>query len=385
MHHLLTRLRRTKMILTGLVLVVLGVVLIVVGKQNGDADGWIGLIPWNELGGILVGAGLLSVWLDYVFSREQAEIDELRLRRLLEEHAPTMRDAVLKAFAANHEDLKRVATPEMLDQMISNSLALRLDDEQFASEVYEDIRDQAIAARERWHDASLSIDLSPLPFAKSSAHRTNSADDRGALFAVTARWEYTVIPAYAERRFVCLSDRDEYADLIHARDGSSAWFVGESLDIDASAPSTFELLRFTVDGEDRPIRRSERKRSQTYTASIGAEHVKAGRPVTISYTYRTVTAQAGHMLFFEIEQPTRDLVIDFDYSASGIAHVNVLDLIPSVRPTRIERTPAELQHTAIRVEVDGWTFPRSGVAFVWTLEAERTAGGAQRPTVPAMV
>lgn len=44
-----------------------------------------------------------------------------------------------------------MATPDMLDQLISNSLALRLDDPQFAGEVYRDIRDQAVLAQERWH------------------------------------------------------------------------------------------------------------------------------------------------------------------------------------------------------------------------------------------
>ena len=38
-----------------------------------------------------------------------------------------MRDAVLEAFAANHDDLARIATPHMLDHVITNSLALRLD------------------------------------------------------------------------------------------------------------------------------------------------------------------------------------------------------------------------------------------------------------------
>lgn len=129
-------------------------------------------------------------------------------------------------------------------------------------------------------------------------------------------------------------------------------------------------MQFTVNGEERPIRRTERKNAQTYSANVGAEHIKAGEPVTISYTYRTVTQINGHVLFFDIEQPTRDLSIDFDYTDCGIDRVSVLDLVPSVRPTRIERTPPTLSSSGVRVELDGWTFPRSGVAFVWMLGRE---------------
>lgn len=47
------------------------------------------------------------------------------------------------------DDLKRVANPELLDDIASNVMSLRLGDEQFAREIYRDIRDQAIHA-ERW-------------------------------------------------------------------------------------------------------------------------------------------------------------------------------------------------------------------------------------------
>jgi hypothetical protein len=140
MFDILNRLYRTKMLLSCILLVVIGTVLIIVGHHfdQAHAAAFLKLLPWSEFGGIFVGAGVLSVWLDHFFAREQDALDEQRLRRLLHEQAPAMRDAVLEAFAANQEDLVRVATPETLDQIIINSLALRLLDQQFASEVYAD-------------------------------------------------------------------------------------------------------------------------------------------------------------------------------------------------------------------------------------------------------
>lgn len=60
-----------------------------------------------------------------------------------------MRDAVIEEFTIHPEDLKRVANPELLDRLASNVMALCLGDEQFAHEIYRDVRDQKICAAER--------------------------------------------------------------------------------------------------------------------------------------------------------------------------------------------------------------------------------------------
>lgn len=364
------RLHRTKMILSCLVLVALGITLLAVQRLLDDVTGWLRLLPLGEVGGIVVVGGLLSIPVDAYLRNVRSTVDRLNLSRLLDEHTPAFVDATIRSFAAKREDLKRVATPEFLDQLISNSLALRLGDEQFASEIYTDIRDQAIQASERWHDASLSIDLKPLPMGRGAPTGSTPSSTTGPFFLVTVRWEYTTVPQHAQRRFACVSDRDEYAELAAERGATSAWFMQPGSGIEANHPDAFQLLRFTVDGEDRPIRRSERKTSQTYTASLGADVVKAGEPVTITYTYQLRMARTGHLLFFDIEQPTRDLRVDFGYADCAIASVSVLDLVPSVRPTRIERPPEGAATDTIRVNLDGWIFPRSGVAFVWTLEGE---------------
>ena len=382
MHDLIDRLYRTKMLLSSIILAVAGTLLIVIDNQiNAHPSlAWLSPFPWSELGGILFGAGLLSIWLDHFFQREQDAADDLRLRQLLNDQAPAMRDAVLEAFAANHDDLVRVATPELLDQIIGNSLALRLHDEQFAHEIYGDIRDQAVNATERWYDAALSIDLSPLPMGSGTPSRSTAGSATSNHFTVTMRWEYKVVPQHPQRRFVCTSDRTEYNELANQRGDTSAWYLKPSVGVDASQQDAFELVQFSVDGVPRPIRRSVRKNSQTYTVSVGPDAIKAAEPVTIAYTYRAITSQAGHLLFFDIEQPTRDLKVEFDYSDCGIASVSTLDLIPAIRPTRIERTPASLPATSIRLDLDGWIFPRSGIAFIWTLESEdRHAAAALEP------
>lgn len=51
--------------------------------------------------------------------------------------------------------------------------------------------------------------------------------------------------------------------------------------------------------------------------------------------------------------------------------VSTLGLIPSTRPTLTERSPEASLIRTVRVGIDGWVFPRSGAAFVWT----RSRGG----------
>jgi hypothetical protein len=53
--------------------------------------------------------------------------------------------------------------------------------------------------------------------------------------------------------------------------------------------------------------------------------------------------------------------VELDYADCGIANIAALDLIASVRLTRSERPPTPLDQDRIRVEIQGWIFPRSGV------------------------
>jgi hypothetical protein len=190
-----------------------------------------------------------------------------------------------------------------------------------------------------------------------------AAGQSESLFVVTVRWEYTVIPRFHSRRFACVSDRDEYHDLMQDAGDTSAWWFTPKGGIDANSRDAFEVVRFTVDGDERPIRRAEKKNGQVYTVPLGVEE-NHNEPVRISYTYRTITAERGHLLYIDIEQPTRGVEVALDYGDCDIEQVSVLDLIASSRTTRVERTPASVPGRSVSVSFDGWASPRSGVGFV---------------------
>ncbi|TLG09447.1 hypothetical protein FEK35_15080 [Nocardia cyriacigeorgica] len=364
MNDALTRLIRTKKILAGIVFVAVGVIFMVAARAIPSVRelGWLALIPWTEFGAILVGAGVFSIWLDSYFERERSEADEARLRRLLSEQAPAIRDAVIEGFAFENEDLRRVATPRLLDAIIGNSLAIRLDDREFAHELYADIRDQAVRSVERWHDLKISVRLSMLnrvtegdPIPRSGAGR----------MVITVRHEYTTIPSSPVRQFVSLSDLDEYRQLIQDPASTFAWYYRPGNGVDAGTKDAFELVQFTVDGEERPIRRTARKGAQTYHVTLGIPEHERDREHTIAYTYRLMPADHNRLLHFGVDQPTRGVDIELDYSDTDITHVNMIDFIPSSQKSVVIKSPDTVPGKTIGLQFDSWVMPKGGAAFVW--------------------
>ena len=375
MNDVLNRLLRTKKILAGLVFVFVGITFMTAGSAIPAVRelGWLNALPWTELGGILFGAGLFSLWLDSYFERERGEADEARLRRLLIEQAPAMREAVIKGFAFEDEDLRRVATPELLDNIIGSSLAMRLGDDEFARELYADIRDQAVQSVERWDDATISIRLSMLRRNPEGVPHPSLSD--GGL-GITVTQEYTTVPASDVRRFVSVSDIEDYRALSHDPATTFVWYYNPTSGIDASAKDAFELVQFTVDGEERPIRRSSRKDSQTYSVNLGVDG-DPKRPRTIGFTYRLQQAPHSRWMQFYVDQPTRGVDIELDYSDTDIAYVNMIDFIASSQKSIRSKTPDSVPDKKVGLRFDGWVMPHGGVAFVWVRERDLAAKAEQ--------
>ena len=84
------------------------------------------VLPLGELGGTLFGTGLLSTFFEYTFRRDQERAVTERFRQTIHEEAPALRDAVIEAFRFDRQDVARIATPELLDDLARTSLGLRL-------------------------------------------------------------------------------------------------------------------------------------------------------------------------------------------------------------------------------------------------------------------
>ena len=360
-HH---RLRRLKAALLAVSLTLAGILLMMLNAWLSplqlESWQWLHALPLGELGGTLFGAGLLSTFFEYNFRRDQEAHTLARFRQIIREEAPAMRDAVVEGFAIHPEDLKRVATPELLDDIAANVMALRLGDEQFAREIYRDIRDQAIRAAERWYDVAVRVRLS------TAVERSTAGTP---LLDVTVEWEYSTVPSSATRRFACVSDQDEYNELRQDVPATSTWFMAPRPGMDARRREAYELLELTVDGRPQPIRRSTRATGQTYSVDLD-EDARSGKPVRIRQVFRTITPQWSHRLYFAVRQPTRGWSLRLDYTDTNIGDMRVNDTVATAPAARIVRSPEAVPGKVIALESAGWLMPGSGVAFTWTLDEE---------------
>ena len=210
------RLRKTKAAFLAVVLTLAGVLLIMLngwlsGLNLGDWA-WLHALPLGELGGTLFGAGLLGTLFEYSFRKDQEAATTRQFHQIIHDEAPAMRDAVIEGFRFNTDDLERIATPKLLDELAVNSLGMRFGDTAFGREVYGDIKHQAITAEERWYDARVDATLgiprvrgvTPNPF-----------------FDLLVRWEYTVVPKHRFRKFAVVSDRQRYDQMVAERGETS--------------------------------------------------------------------------------------------------------------------------------------------------------------------
>ena len=360
-HH---RLLRLKAALLAVSFTLAGILLMMLNAwlaplRLGDWQ-WLHALPLGELGGTLFGAGLLSTFFEYTFRRDQEAHTLARFRQIIREEAPAMRDAVVEGFAIHPDDLKRVATPELLDDIAANVMALRLGDEQFAREIYRDIRDQAIRAAERWYDVAVRVRLS------TAVERSTAGTP---LLDVTVEWEYTTVPSSATRRFACVSDQDEYNELRQDVPATSTWFMAPRPGMDARSQESYELLELTVDGRPQPIHRTVQEAGQTYRVQLD-DAAQSGEPVRIRQLLRVVTPAWGHRLFVELPQPARGLSLRVDYTDTAIAEMMITDTVAATQVARVHRSPKAVSSRVVSLDMPGWLLAKTGFAVTWTLESE---------------
>ena len=359
------RLLKTKAALLAVSFTLIGILLIMLNAwlatlSLGDWS-WLHHLPLDEVGGPLLGAGLVSTVLDYSYWRDQEDVAIQRTQQAIVDLSPAKLWSVLCEGLARHpSELARLTTPERLDDAAAAIMAQRLGDEQFAREIYCDIRDQAIRAAERWYDVEARVRLS------TAVERSTAGTP---LLDVTVEWEYTTVPSSATRRFACVSDQDEYNELLADTPATAAWLLQNRPGVDAASRSSYQLLELTVDGRSQTIRRSTRKTGQTYSVSLDEDAVQK-RPVRIRQVIRTVVPRWGHRLFFEVAQPTRDLSVHLDYSNTTIADLRVSDTVATAQAARVTRMPDAVPGKAVTVEASGWLMPHSGFAFTWALQDE---------------
>ncbi len=356
------RLRKTKAAFLATALTLAGVLLIMLngwlsGLNLGDWS-WLHALPLGELGGTLFGAGLLGTLFEYSFRKDQEAATARQFRQIIHDEAPAMRDAVIEGFRFNTDDLERIATPRLLDELAVNSLGMRFGDAAFGREVYGDIKHQAITAEERWYDARVDATLG-IPRVRSVAPNP--------FFDLLVRWEYTVVPKHRFRKFAVVSDRQRYDQMVAERGETSVWFRRPVPGVAVTDPAVFALEQFTINGKAIPFTRQADDVSQVYIVDLGEQVVRDEKPVVVSFAFRTLVPRDGHVVHIDIDRPTKGLEVELTYDAAAIRRVRLMDFASRGDGGRII---TESEIPVVRYRYDGWLFPRAGLVFAWTLADE---------------
>lgn len=363
------RLRKTKAALLATVLTLAGILLIMLsgwlsGLNLGDWS-WLHALPLGELGGTLFGAGLLGTLFEYSFRKDQEAAATRQFRQIIHDEAPAMRDAVIEGFRFNTDDLERIATPRLLDELAVNSLGMRFGDTAFGREVYGDIKHQAITAEERWYDARVDATLG-IPRVRSIAPNP--------FFDLLVRWEYTVVPKHRFRKFAVVSDRQRYDQMVAERGETSVWFRRPVPGLEVTDPAVFALEQFTINGKAIPFTRQADDVSQVYIVDLGEQVVRDEKPVVVSFAFRTLVPRDGHVVHIDIDRPTKGLEVELTYDAAAIRRVRLMDFASRGDGGRII---TESEIPVVRYRYNGWLFPRAGLVFAWTLAGEGSIAAPQ--------
>ena len=359
------RLLKTKAALLAVSFTLIGILLIMLNAWLATLSlgnwSWLRHLPLDEVGGPLLGAGLVSTILDYSYRRDQEDVAIQRTQQAIVDLSPAKLWSVLCEGLARHPaELARLTTHERLDDAAAAIMTQRLGDAQFAREIYADIRNQAIRAGERWYDVEARVRLS------TAVERSTAGTP---LLDVTVEWEYTTVPSGSERRFACVSDRAAYNVLRGDIPATSAWFMAPRPGMDARSQESYELLELTVDGRPQPIRRTVQATGQSYRVRLD-DVAQSGKPVRIRQIFRTSTPAWGHRLFFELPQPARNMSLAVDYTNTSIADIRVSDTVATFQPSQLVRTPEAAVGKVISLNARGWLLAKAGFAVTWTLESE---------------
>lgn len=86
----------------------------------------------------------------------------------------------------------------------------------------------------------------------------NTSEGSVPLFVLTTRLEHTVVPKSVIRKFTAVSNDRDYRAVMDDPQETSVWYINPANGLDGGGKDAFELVQFTVDGEERTIRRTSK-------------------------------------------------------------------------------------------------------------------------------
>lgn len=340
------RLYQTKLSLLAVLFVVAGLGLLVLARDTHLPI--LRVLPIADVGSGLFTTGFIGVALQYLDGRDADERANSRLRKVLAEEAPAIRDAVVDGFAFSPDALQAVTSPEVLQRVVDNSLGMQLQDHELALQAHEQLLEAAMQPSDRLHDSRLTVHL--------------SADERPELLRAIIRREYHFEPTVVALRFACAASTSDYEALLRDPETREVWRTPAHDGLEASDPSAFTVTRVEYDGEPLPLKHSSRKGLQTFSCRLPGP--SSAQPHYLTYEYSVLVPRSKHYLYFDFGRATNGLTVEVT-ADQGVAGLKLLDVLGQPSTVRRSHSRSADGSTTASVASDAWVLPRAAVIAIW--------------------
>lgn len=362
----LTSATRSKLRLFALAAGLLGLIITLVSGGLAsfieDHASWLDFIgkgSFEAVGGAILSSSVILVAFEQYVRRQSQAIESARAASLLAEYESRLVGRLPQLLSvgdqATVDAVARAASPEQLRSLGMKALGAALGSPAIVEASVRHLSERLVESREVWHGLRIHMSMRPT---------IHPLDTDSSYFDIN------IIASFSSEELgpvalVCTSDMAEYRSLLASGRYVWVWYHEPTRQFPKATQEVFSLVECVVNGTVSDTGYSETENTAFY-------QVLNTWPEADNYevrvTLRARLQRRGHCLYFNVPRVCDYVRYDYDYSGCGVAFMTVLDALGAPRRPVIERLPGAKDRVV--VEMGDWTFPNSGVVFVWVFEAE---------------
>jgi hypothetical protein len=322
--------------------------------------------PFKAFGEASLIAAVVGITFEIIVRRD-AESKLIELVNIqLRENAQNIATLVSRNLLTDKKVMAEVLKPEEVDSIIRNALELQYGETQLVTDIQSKILRRVLTSHETWSNYKYKGALSKI----DDPHV--SWDLRNSCYDIYIDLSYQTCLQKTEFLFTTARTTEEFNAHLRDPEIQECWLIPPSRALPTLDASVFRILNINVGGQTLHVRKTKDTADKvSYVCSHQSLKEMIGKEVVIHYRYRSRINKLGHLFTVSPIYPTNGLIIELDFANTDIHYVNVLDFFSPVYPSLIRYTPPDKPHK-IEVELNDWSFPKSGVTFVWVLEEELT-------------
>lgn len=320
---------------------------------------FIGKGSFEAVGGAVLSSSVILVAFEQYVRRQSQAIESARAANLLAEYESRLVGRLPQLLSvgdqATVDAIARTASPEQLRSLGVKALGAALGSPPIVEASVRHLSERLAESQEVWHGLRIHMSMRP----------TIHPQDTDSSY-----FDINIIASFSSAdlgpvALVCTSDIEEYRNLVASGRYVWVWYHEPTKQFPKATHDVFSLVECIVNGKASETGYSETGNTAYYQA---LKSWPEADNYEVRVTLRARIQRRGHCLYFNVPRVCDYVRYDYDYSGCGVAFVTVLDALGAPRRPVIERLPGANERVV--VEMGDWTFPNSGVVFVWVLEAE---------------